>query len=368
MMMSRIDLEEDKLVWDDDMHGNYSVKSGYNLLLKPKVESVVTVENADWNLLWKIHAPPKAKHLLWRICKGCLPTRTRLNERCVQVPLVCPICENDEESDWHFLFECENSKQAWQAAGIDLFTPSYLLRFNSITTCILDFCRSNDKNVVGKAAMTVWVLWNNRNNWVFNHTKEQGQHLGGKATSMWSDWKFVQAVNSSSSAHEQNQLVMQWQKPNVRWYKCNVDASFHHDARKTSVGWCVWDSRGYFVLGGSYVIQGRCSINEGEAIAMLEAIKELSQRGFTNVLFETDSKNVADAIRHMHNGVSEFSSIIHKIKCMLSFNSDFEVKSVRRQANMVAHTIARAAISWPSRYVFDLIPPCINNLLYNEMI
>ncbi|MCI06599.1 RNA-directed DNA polymerase (Reverse transcriptase) [Trifolium medium] len=51
--------------------------------------------------------------------QGCLPTRTRLKERCVQVPLLCPICENEEESDWHFLFECDSSKRAWNAAGVE---------------------------------------------------------------------------------------------------------------------------------------------------------------------------------------------------------------------------------------------------------
>ncbi|PNX92866.1 hypothetical protein L195_g016009 [Trifolium pratense] len=52
-------------------------------------EEVTTQE--DWNCIWKVHAPPKVKHLLWRICKGCLPTRVRLKERCVPCPLVCPL-------------------------------------------------------------------------------------------------------------------------------------------------------------------------------------------------------------------------------------------------------------------------------------
>jgi hypothetical protein len=68
---------EDQLVWDDDMFGNYSIKSGYNLLLHNTIEGVLTQENGEWKWLWKIHAPPKTKHLLWRICKGCLPTRIR---------------------------------------------------------------------------------------------------------------------------------------------------------------------------------------------------------------------------------------------------------------------------------------------------
>ncbi|WJX67044.1 hypothetical protein P8452_51542 [Trifolium repens] len=27
-------------------------------------------QQADWHSLWTILAPPKAKHLLWRVCKG----------------------------------------------------------------------------------------------------------------------------------------------------------------------------------------------------------------------------------------------------------------------------------------------------------
>ncbi|PNX98217.1 subtilisin-like protease-like protein, partial [Trifolium pratense] len=193
-------------------------------------------------------------------CPGCLPTRTRLQERCVQVPSVCPICENEEESDWHFLFECDSSKRAWQAAGVESIITSSQMRFTTTKECILDFCRNSDRTVAGRAAMTAWVLWNNRNNWVFNHTKEQGQQLGVKANGKL----------------------------------CRLLATVRVTVAETV-------SRGQFVLGGSYVIQGRCAIHEGEASALLEAMKELSQRGFTNVLFETNSKNVANAIHHMRN-------------------------------------------------------------------
>jgi hypothetical protein len=31
-------------------------------------------EEKQWGKIWKIKTPPKAKHLLWRICKDCLPT------------------------------------------------------------------------------------------------------------------------------------------------------------------------------------------------------------------------------------------------------------------------------------------------------
>jgi hypothetical protein len=44
----------------------------------------------DWGKLWKIQAPPKAKHLLWRICKDCLPTHERLRNCFVECPIDCP--------------------------------------------------------------------------------------------------------------------------------------------------------------------------------------------------------------------------------------------------------------------------------------
>jgi hypothetical protein len=43
------------------------------------------------------------------------------------------------------------------------------------------------------------------------------------------------------------------------------------------------------------------------------------------------------------------------------------VKFVKQQANMVAHTLARAAISWSRRYIINTLPACIATLWNNEM-
>jgi ribonuclease HI len=363
------DIEEDHLVWDDDIHGIYNVKSGYNLLLHSSM-NVATAQEGDeaWKWIWKIQAPPKTKHLLWRICKGCLPTRTRLVERHVQCPTSCPICELEEESDWHILFECDNSKRAWQGAGLDHVILPIIQNATSVKEAILKMCQSSGRKEAGRAAMLLWVLWKNRNNWVWNHEKEHGQHLGYKAMQLWHEWEAIQLVYSSSTQQEQQPRLVTWQPPPQGKYKCNIDVGVHGEEKKTSMGWCVRDHRGQFVLGGTSWIYGNCTSNEGEALALLEAMKELQQRGFNDVIFETDAQNIVNATRHRTIGVSEFSSIIHKIKCMLSLNTGFEVKSIRRQANRVAHTLARAALSWSRSHVFDLIPLCIHNLLYNEMI
>jgi hypothetical protein len=122
-------------------------------------------------------------------------------------------------------------------------------------------------------------------------------------------------------------------------------------------------------MAGTSWKKGKYSIIEGETIALLESMKEMEHRGIPHVIFESDSKSVLDAIHNLRNCYSKFSSIICKIKNVLSLNwSNFAVKFIKRQANMVTHTLVRAVISWSSRYTFDLLPLCITSLLNNKMI
>lgn len=58
---------------------------------------------------------------------------------------------------------------------------------------------------------------------------------------------------------------------------------------------------------------------------------------------------------------------MNSIRCLLNLHCNFEVKFIRRHANMVAHNLAIAAISYVGRQVFDFVPPCISSLLINEM-
>jgi ribonuclease HI len=109
-----------------------------------------------------------------------------------------------------------------------------------------------------------------------------------------------------------------------------------------------------FGKAGSPWSQRKCSIIEGETIALLEAMKEMEQTGFTHVIFEADSKILADAIHKLHSGNSEFSSLICNIKNVVSLNPNYMIKFIK-QTNTVAHMLARAVISWHIRYIFDLV-------------
>ncbi|MCI01385.1 pentatricopeptide repeat-containing protein [Trifolium medium] len=149
-----------------------------------------------WNSLWKIHAPPKTKHLLWRICKNCLHTRSRLQERCVPCPMECPLCRDSIETT--------------KAAGLEQTVAGRVLHMRAADEVIMDICRTENKEVARRYAMLVWILWNNRNRKVWNGEQEAGRYLGEEAPQFWQDWHTVQAMQQDTHNHGQQQLITQW--------------------------------------------------------------------------------------------------------------------------------------------------------------
>jgi ribonuclease HI len=246
-----------------------------------------------------------------------------------------------------------------------LLIAPWIQNGRGIKEVILGICSQLDAAQAGLFATLLWVLWSNRNNCVWNDSKETGRALGFKAKHLWDEWYAAQQLQVG---HVQQATNIQWQKPPDGWLKCNTDAGIHKELNKTSGGWCLRDHNGMFVAAGTSWLEGSCSVIEGEAIALLDALQQMEQRGVNHVIVETDSKSLVEAIQHVRDGVSEFSRIVQNINNVLLANPNFLVKFVKRQANLVAHTLARAANSWPRRCYFDSVPLCITTILSNEII
>jgi len=89
-----LDEKDDRVSWSEDLHGNYSVRSGYKLAVQEQINWDRSHVMGDWNSLWRAHVPPKVRNLIWRICGSCLPTRERLQQRRVNCLHICELCED----------------------------------------------------------------------------------------------------------------------------------------------------------------------------------------------------------------------------------------------------------------------------------
>ncbi|PNY14310.1 cytochrome p450 [Trifolium pratense] len=134
---------------------------------------------------------------------------------------------------------------------------------------------------------------------------------------MWNEWEAVHTVHNNTAQsietlqEQQIQQLEQWRRPRLGRLKCNFDAGFHNNASKMSARWCIRDHTGQFVMAGTSWVQGKFATIQGEVIALLEAMKELGQRGFMNVTFETDSKSIVDAIQRIRVGIFEQDGCSH---------------------------------------------------------
>jgi ribonuclease HI len=284
----------------------------------------------------------------------------------------CPLCTRQDEEEWHIFLECEATKEAWHNMGLFHTIQARMNTCHNICDLIFDICRNEDKQIAGKVAVMFWCMWQNRNKYVWNNNKISAQQIGMQAEHIWHEWAMVQGLLDDQQHDEQllvgdSPALQQWLPPPLGFVKCNVDASFFPTDGATGWGWCVRDHRGRFLFAGTNIMQAQLNTLEGEAMAIKEAMEELIQRGLSCVIFESDSKIVVDAISSRHVGISEYSVLISDIKLLLAANPNFEVKFVKRQTNMVAHSLARATYSMSSRSFFDSIPRCINHYLLNEM-
>lgn len=102
---------------------------------------------------------------------------------------------------------------------------------------------------------------------------------------------------------------------------------------------------------------------EAEAIGLLESIKLAISKAFHHVVFEKDNKILVDLLKSTTPPINE----IDDCKTLLLSNFDYIMSFVRRQANKVAHNIARATLSHPILHVLSDVPTSLYSMILNKI-
>lgn len=131
---------------------------------------------------------------------------------------------------------------------------------------------------------------------------------------------------------------------------------------------CVRDYEGRYIHARTEWKSFLPNVQEGEALGILCAIKWLLAMQVEHFVIEWGYSSIVNAISNNKADNSELGIIISQCRDLLLRFSSCQVSFIRRQANSVAHSLARASRFYANPHVFDYIPYCIANLISNDMI
>ncbi|CAJ2637113.1 unnamed protein product [Trifolium pratense] len=359
----------DKVIWRLEKDGHYSVKSAYRYCIDEAIDTTHLKVPGQWHYIWKATTPPKIKNFIWRLCRNCIPTRFRLNQKGVNCPGNCVHCDDELEDNIHLFFLCNNAKNIWQKLGWRDVIQQHLQANNHIAEIIFSLLQVFNSEHSTLFMVTLWSIWQQRNNRVWRNKIEPTHVVCDRTTNLLLDWRNAQQYKQRNCMQQQQVTETRWQKPHTGRYKCNIDASFSVRQNKVEIGMCIRDDQGQFVLAKTEWMSPITDTDIGEALGLLSALKLVHDLQLENVDFELYSKNVVTSFHSKHNNVTELGDVIRDcVRLHKTYFRNSSVEFIRRQANEVAHALARVATSIASFHLFIDILTCIVNILNNEML
>lgn len=114
----------DTLVWKYEATGEYSVKSGYRVLITEQLQSndsnfMTTAKYKEfYQQLWDLHILAKIKIHMWRLFINYVPHYTNLVQCRLFVQVECPLCNVAPEDSNHLMWNYGVLHQLWAFLNI----------------------------------------------------------------------------------------------------------------------------------------------------------------------------------------------------------------------------------------------------------
>lgn len=208
---------------------------------------------------------------------------------------------------------------------------------------------------VQSIARVLWGIWFFRNKRVW-----ENKVVTATVAMAWSaknifDWKEVKERRIKQGVVDANhvmQVPAKWKKPDLGVLKLNVDAAVKLGDQSFSVGLVLRDHTGTLVHGKTSNKPMVTSVFEAEAVAVLEGLKWLLDLNQDNVVIESDSPLTVKALHSPLDNLWEVGFILDACRSIIDSRPGFSVSFVKRQANRVAHVVAKIPCSLNCQIMF----------------
>lgn len=293
--------------------------------------------------------------------KNNIPVSNLLKDKGVRIPIICPMCTRDIEHVMHLFFDCDFASKCWQKVGL-----SYDV---SAVECAADWLldklntETMDRLIIITAVLT--GIWFARNKKVWEKKEIEANIVMKMSLKQIKDWQEVNKMKRLSVIHSNPGAVSmdKWRPPSAGWVKLNVDASIKEGEPDFMVEMVIKNEHGQFIMGRNKRLAGQVSVFEAEAYAVLEALQWMQEMQFKKVVVESDSCLVIQALKQRTEYLVEAGNILGACLRVLHGRNDLIFNHVKKQANRVAHILARIPCLLDCFNLFISPPHCVLEIL-----
>ena len=356
-------MTEDFIAWHLTKSYSFTVKSAYYVQWNSQFGQNyrrhdglgTSTQNPVWEILWKLRVPLKVKIFGWKALHGMIPGLSILANRHIKTTAQCPVCKLGPEDIKHLMFTCARARQVWTAIGIMDVIDDISTVDRSGSVCFEKMLRRKyppnpklDKITVAEAILVgSWYIWWQRRQFVHGESVAPPPQSAFSILGLATNFKGAELVKTPKE--------VRWQKPMFNAYKLNIDAAFLVNG-SGAMGAVLRNHKGEAVAGSGLPLSNLLDATTAEALALQRGFDLIDHIGCSPVIIETDSLEVCKA----YNGETEiwgpYSAIL--ADCFLRAQSigSIQVQHCAREANMVAHHLAKFALESNSAFFWDCDP------------
>ncbi|MBA0635553.1 hypothetical protein Godav_025402 [Gossypium davidsonii] len=331
---------EDMLVWKFDGSGEYTVRSGYRVLITDYLQSNLHMSstNEEYKIFymdrWALHIPEKIKIHVWRLFNNMVPHYENLARRMLCGEAVCPLCKEDFETTEHLLGSCRVLRTIWTSLQVQIPPLDASLDYKDKFVKAYIEAEGRQKRFI---ALSLWCLWFHRNKLIHEGTKFSMPHLLGFIRGYERDLGLVRENLCASTAFMRNEV---WRPPDYGFVKINFDASFIPGNNFALIAILARNHKGEVIEAVTYLVEDVDDTFVAEARACEKALILTRLKGFRRLIVEGDSLTVIKKLTKNEEDRSIIRPIVHNIQRLRQGFDEVSYQFVNRSLNAAAHTLA----------------------------
>uniref|UniRef100_A0A803PZ98 Reverse transcriptase domain-containing protein n=1 Tax=Cannabis sativa TaxID=3483 RepID=A0A803PZ98_CANSA len=328
----------DWITWSPSPNGVYSVASGYKLRFQnPNVEECSNKSQIKswWKFIWGSHLTPKIKNFIWRVFNHWIPTKLELAKRGMVIDTHCELCTFQNEDICHALWHCSKVQNIWKLFGFPKLIPLNLTKAADVLWWLHEHLPNEE---FFKFMGLTWLVWQRRNNFVFQH-----KILDEK---IWTSWA-IDLISTHLEPHQKTsknpamKLNSAWIPPPQNYFLINTDASLIAGQQGCGLSAVIRDPKGGLVVAATSFIPGYLSIPLAEANVVNLGIQLAIRWSITNAQVGSDSHSLIKALNSDTSYPTDWGQLVQDIKLLRKKFQTLQFLFFTRSCNRVANSLAK---------------------------